>query len=59
MKEEVLTLIVTRPQSRQAELTTPGSSRVDDDVGWHGASLFLKQVENFRTKVNIQSYSSE
>jgi hypothetical protein len=46
---------------------------VDDDVGWDGASmnksvinnmptkrsLILKQVANFRAKVNIQSYSSE
>jgi hypothetical protein len=47
------------PAEAKAELTTPDSGRVDDDVWWHGASLILKQVANFRTKVNIQSYSSE
>lgn len=55
------------PAEAKAELKNPGSGRVDD-VGWHGASLnksdtnnmptkgslILKQVANFRTKVNIQ-----
>jgi hypothetical protein len=57
----------------KAELTSTGSGRVHDDVGWHGASLnyaainsmpmqrnlIPKQATNSRTKVIAESFSSE